>query len=75
MMIFSKDTNVVRSIPARIASYKVSVLDMGKSSRMAYSILSPVRALSCKLTPTPVFREVSFTLRIHQSTLPRSASC
>ena len=42
MMIFSKDTDVARSILARIASYSVSLLDAGKSSRMACSILSQV---------------------------------
>ena len=46
MMIFSKDTNVARSIPARIASYSVSLLDARKSNRMACSILSPVKASS-----------------------------
>ena len=64
MMIISKDTNVVRLIPARIASYSISFLDTGKSSRMACSILSPVRALSCKPTLAPFCREASSTLRI-----------
>ena len=32
MMIFSKDTKTVRSIPARIASYSASLLDAGKSN-------------------------------------------
>ena len=70
MMIFSEDTKIVRSIPARIASYPASLLDAGKSNRIACSILSPVRALSCKLTPAPVFQEAPSTLRIHQSALP-----
>ena len=47
MMIFSEDTNIARSIPASIASYSVSLLNAGKSNRMACSILSPVGALSC----------------------------
>ena len=44
MMIFSKDIDVSRSISANIASYSVSLLDTGKSSCMAYSILSLVGA-------------------------------
>ena len=75
MMIFSEDTDVVRSIPTRFASYSVSLLDAGKSSHKACSILSPVGALSCKPTPTPVCREAPSTLRIHQPTLLGSASC
>ena len=54
MMKFYEDTDFARSIPARIASYSVSLFDVGKSSRMTCSILSPIRALSCKLTPAPV---------------------
>ena len=75
MMIFFEDTKVARSILARIASYSFSLLDVGKSTRIAYSILSPVGALSYKPTPTLVFREALSTLRIHQPTLPGSASC
>ena len=75
MMIFSKDTKIARSISARIASYSVSLLDAGKSNRMACFILYPVGALSVKPTPAPVFWEVPSTLRIHQSMLSRSASC
>ena len=65
MMIFSEDTDVMRSILARIASYSVSLLDAGKSSRMACSILSPIGALSCKPTPALVCREAPSTLRTH----------
>ena len=54
MMSFSEDIDFVRLTLARIALYSVSLLDTGKSSRMACSILSPVGALSCKSTPTPV---------------------
>ena len=54
MISFSEDTNFARSIPARITSYSVSLLDMRKSSRMTYSIFSLVGALSCKPTPAPV---------------------
>ena len=65
----------MRSIPARIASYSAPLLDTGKSNRIAYSILSPVGALSCKPTSAPVCPEAPSTLRIYQSTLPESASC
>ena len=54
MKSFSKDTAFARSIPARIASYSISLLDTGKSICMAYSILSQVRVLSCKLTLAPI---------------------
>ena len=53
MMIFFEDTNAARSIQARIASYSVSLLDAEKSKRMACSIFSPIRALSCKPTLVP----------------------
>ena len=65
MMIFSKDTEVARSILAKIASYSASLLDAGKSDRIAYSILSSVGALSCKPTLAPVCQEAPSTLRIH----------
>ena len=54
MMSFSEDTDVVRSIPSRIASYSVLLLNMGKSNYMICSILSTVGALSCKQTPALV---------------------
>ena len=54
MMIFSEDTEIVRSIQARIALYYASLLDAGKSNRITYSIFSPGGALSCKPTPAPV---------------------
>ena len=66
---------IARSIPARIASYSTSLLNVRKSNCIACSILSPVGALSCKPTPFPVCQEVPSTLRIHQSVLPRSESC
>ena len=65
MMIFYEDTEIARFIPARIASYSASLLDARKSNYIAYSILSPVGALSCKLTSTPMCREAPSTLRIH----------
>ena len=55
MMSFSGDTDFARSIPTIIASYSVSLLDVGKSSRMTCYIFRPVRDLSCKLTPAPVW--------------------
>ena len=54
MMSFSEDTDYSRSTPVRITSYSVSLFHAGKSSRMAYYILSLVRALSCKLILAPV---------------------
>ena len=46
MMIVSKDTEIARTIQARIASYSPSLLDAGKSNRIACPILSLVGALS-----------------------------
>ena len=68
MMSFSEDTDFARLILTKIASYFVSLLNVGKSSRMACSILSPIWALSCKPTPTLVWQEALSTLRIHQPT-------
>ena len=65
MMSFFEDTDFARSIPTRIASYSVSLLDAGKSSCMAYSILSLIGALSCKLTPALVWQEAPSRLRVH----------
>ena len=42
MMSFYEDTDFVRSTPTRTDSYSISLLDAGKSSHMAYSILSLV---------------------------------
>ena len=75
MMIFFEDMEIARSIPARIASYSASLLDVGKSNRIFYSILSSVGALSCKPISAPVCREAPSTLRIHQSALPGFSSC
>ena len=55
MMSFSENIDFARSISARIASYTVSLLDVGKSSHMAYSIISSVGALSFKPTPAPIW--------------------
>ena len=54
MMIFSEDMEIARSSPAIIASYSTSLLEARKSKRTAYSITSPVRALSCSPSPAPV---------------------
>ena len=70
MRSFYDDTDYARSTSSRIASYSVSLLDTGKSSRMACYTLSSVGALSCKLTPAPVWREASSTLRIHHRRYP-----
>ena len=75
MMSFYEDTDVARLILAKIASYSVSLLNVGKYRRMTYSILSLVRVLSCKFTPAPICQEASSTLRIHQPVLLRFASC
>ena len=50
MRSFSDDTNYARSISTRISSYSVSLLDVGKSIRMACSTTSRVGALSCRPT-------------------------
>ena len=65
MMIFSQDTEIAKSIPAKIASYSFSLLDARKLNRMAYSILSSVGDLSVKPTPAHIFREAPSTLRVH----------
>ena len=54
MMSFYEDSEFARSIPARIASYLVSLLDTRKFSRMACSILSLVGALRCNSTPASI---------------------
>ena len=75
MMIFSKDTEIARSIPVRIALYSASLFDARKSNHLTCCILSPIGALSCKPIPSPVFLEAPSTLRIHQSALSKSPSC
>ena len=45
MISFPEDTDFARLIQARMASYSTSLLDMGKSSHMACSILSSVWGL------------------------------
>ena len=65
----------MRSIPTMIASYSASLLETGKSKRMAYSIISPIEALSCSSSPTPVCREAPSTFGVHQLELYGSISC
>ena len=55
MMFFSKDIDDARLIPARIASCSFSLLDAGKSNRMACSIISPIGTLRYKPTTAPVY--------------------
>ena len=53
MIIFSEDTEIVRSISTMIASYSASLLEAGISKRMACFIISPVGALSYSPKPFP----------------------
>ena len=66
MMIFSEDTKIARSILAMIALYLASLLEVGKSKCMAYSIISSIRALSCSPSLAPVCSEAPSTFRAHQ---------
>ena len=54
MIIIFEDTEIVRSILARIALYSASLLEVGKSNRRACSVLSPVGDLNCRPTPALV---------------------
>ena len=49
-VVFYENMKIARSISARVASYSASLLDVGKSNRIACSILSLIGALSCKPT-------------------------
>ena len=75
MKIFSKDIEIARSISAMIASYSASLLETGKSKRMAYSIISPVEDLSRNPNPAPVCHKAPSTFRVHKSELPDFISC
>ena len=75
MIIFSEDTEIVRSIPAMIASYSASLLEAGKSKRMACFIISSVGALICSPSPAPAYSEVPSTFRVHQRELSDFVSC
>ena len=63
MMIFYEKTKIARLIPAMITLYSASLLEAGKSKRMACSIISPVRALTCSPSPAPVCREAPSTCK------------
>ena len=65
MITLFEDTEIVRSTLARIASYSASLLEAGKSRRMACSIISPIEALSCSPSPTHVCRKAPSTFKIH----------
>ena len=52
-----------------------SLLEEGKSKRMACSIISPVGASSCSPSQALVCREVASTFRINQSDLSDFVSC
>ena len=74
MMIFSKNMEIARLIPAMIASYSTSLLEAGKSKCMVYSIISSVGALSYNPSLAPVCREAPSTFRVHQLELSGSIS-
>ena len=59
MMSFSEDTYFARLIPARIASYSISLLDVGKFSRIACSILSLVGGRSLRVHSSFEFNRIS----------------
>ena len=75
MMILSKDTEITRPSPSIIASYSTSLLEAGKSKRMACSIISPVRASSCSPSPALVCHKAPSTFRVYQSGLSDFISC
>ena len=75
MINLFEDTEIVRSTPARIASYSASYLEVGKSRRMACFIISLVEALSCNPSPTPAYHKAPSIFRIHQLELSDFVSC
>ena len=74
-IFFSEDTEIARSIPAMIASYPTSLLEAGKSKRMACYIISPVGVLSYSPSLPPVCHEAPSIFRVHQPELSGSISC
>ena len=64
MMIFYEDMKIARSILAMIVSYSASLLEAGKSKRMACSIISSTGALSCSPSPAPVCCESPSTFTV-----------
>ena len=75
MNVFSKDMEIARSILTMIALYSASLLETGKSKRMACSIISPIGDLSYSPSSTPVCHEVPSTFRVRQLELFSSISC
>ena len=69
MIIFFEDMEIVKSIPAMIASYLASLLEAGKSKRMACSIISPIGALSCNP------RQLLSVMKRHPHSESTSQSC
>ena len=65
-MSLSADITTASSIPVRMASYSNSLFEALKPSRIACSILSPIRNFSCRPMPTLVYRDALSTLRVHQ---------
>ena len=74
MMIFSEDTEITRSSLTMIASYSASLLEAEKFRRMAYSMTSPIGALSCSPGSALVCREALSTFRVHHPELSDSIS-
>ena len=70
----SADITVASSISTRRASYSDSLFEALKPSWIACSILSPLGHFSCRPMPTPVCRDASSTLRIHQFKLSEYVS-
>ena len=65
MMIFSEDREIARLSPTIIASYSASLLEKGKSKRMACYIISLVGASSCSPSPAFICRKAPSILRVN----------
>ena len=74
MTIFSENTEIARLSLAMIAPYLASLLEALKFRRMAYSMTSPVGALSCSPRSAPVYSEAPSAFRVHQFELSGSVS-
>ena len=61
----SAPTTSTSSRPAIKASYSDSLLEALKPKRTAYSILSPVEEVNCRLMPAPDCLEAPSTQRVH----------
>ena len=75
MMIFSKDTEIVRLSPDMIASDSDLLLEAGKSKRTTCSILSLIEDFSCSPRLTLICHNVPSTFRVHQPEQSGSISC